>query len=99
MTEDVELETGSAAQVSFKGQRLFLFVPGAYEPLKRDRPRAQPNRDFRIVKPVRGKAEAGLKQGNAEPAGVEHSTLARASGFHPAQRQSALSPVVAGKVE
>ena len=99
MTEHIKMEGGSAVQVSFKSKSFFLLVPDADKPLEGDGPGPQADGHPGIVEPVRGKAEAGVKLGHAQPTGVQHMAFAGTRGLHPAQGGGTLAAVIARKIE
>src|SRR6476660_4295907 len=99
MTENIEMETWRAIQVSFKSESFLLLVPDAEEPLERDRARSQMDGYPRVIEPMSAKAEVGLEKSLAEPARVQHLAFVGTGRLDPVQRRSAFATVVASKIE
>src|ERR1035441_9338594 len=94
MAHHFEMEAGRSTQVGFKGQRLFLFVVAAQQPLDRQGTRTELHGDVGVFEAAGRELQAGMQAGTVEPVRVEDSSFTGAGGLYPAQRFGSFATVV-----
>ena len=92
-----QMKAWRTAQIGFEGQRFFLPVPAADQPLNRQSARPKFHRHARILKPTGREMQPRLQAGSSQPVGFQDASLAGARGLHPAQCSRAFFSIVGGK--
>lgn len=97
MADNFEMESRRAAKIRFEGQRFFLFVDAAHEPLHGKSARAEAHHHMRVFEAAGCEMQAGMEAVAIEPFRFENASLTGACRLDPAQRFGSATAVVGGK--
>src|ERR1700686_3597631 len=78
MAHNFKMEVGRTAQIRLEGERLFLFVPAAQQPMDGQSARPEFHGDVSVFEAARRKLKSGVEAVAIQPAPVEDPSLARA---------------------
>src|ERR1700730_1382443 len=99
MPHNLKMKAGRAAQVGLEGQRFFLFMPVAQQPVDRHGSWPELYGDVSIFEAARRELQASMQAGTVLPLRVEDASFAGAGRLYPAQRFGSFVAVVGGEEE